>query len=148
MAKPERVPVEEFTYSQLSDTIIQRMSHPTGYPIEFNQLRSCKLAILAPSTQMTVDECVKCVIVCGPCEGSVFIRDCVDCVFFLSCGQFRMRDCQRCTVFLNVSTDPCIETSKSIIFSPLKMDYKRYSGFFSNCFFTQKITFNHQNYKK
>ena len=43
---------------------------------------------------MNVDSCKKCRIVTGPVAGSVFIRDCSDCIVVIACQQLRLRNCR------------------------------------------------------
>ena len=44
-------------------------------------------------------------------QGSVFVRDCSDCVVVSACGQFRTRDCKKVDVFLCSATQPIIEAT-------------------------------------
>ena len=54
---------------------------------------------------------------------SVFIRDCKDCKFMLSCQQFRTRDCQRIDVFLSCVSQPIIEASTGMKFGCYQFSY-------------------------
>ena len=61
--------------------------------------------------QVTIDDAKRSEIVIGPCEDSVFVRDCQDCVVHTVCRQLRTRDCVRCKFYLYVLTEPVIELS-------------------------------------
>ena len=78
---------------------------------------------------MTVDDCINCKIFIGPVkvggwlvsvvatgpQGSVFVRDCTNCVVVVACGQFRTRDCRNLDAFLCVNTQVTLYTG--IVFS-------------------------------
>lgn len=42
-----------------------------------------------------VDQCKNSTLMIGPCQGSVFIRDCEDMVIHVACQQFRCRDLKK-----------------------------------------------------
>uniref|UniRef100_A0A914BVV7 C-CAP/cofactor C-like domain-containing protein n=1 Tax=Acrobeloides nanus TaxID=290746 RepID=A0A914BVV7_9BILA len=75
------------------------------------------------SASVTVDDCTDCLIIIGPCKGSVFIRDCKSCLVYAICQQFRTRDCEL-GVFLFCSTAPIIEES-TVEFFPLMLYYNK-----------------------
>ena len=50
----------------------------------------------------------------GPCEDSVFVRDCNNCTVHVIAQQLRLRGCVDCTFFLWVPTDPVIEASHGL----------------------------------
>jgi hypothetical protein len=52
--------------------------------------------------------------VLGPCEDSVFVRDCNNCTVHVIAQQLRLRGCVDCTFFLWVPTDPVIEASHGL----------------------------------
>ena len=56
-------------------------------------------------------------------QGSLFIRDCSDCVLIAVCGQFRTRDCTKITTFLCCATQPIIEATTSIKFGCFQASY-------------------------
>ena len=75
------------------------------------------------TSQVTVDECTRCRILIGPCEGSVFVRNCADCTITVACKQFRTRECERCDVYLYALTDPIIESSHAMRIGPFNGGY-------------------------
>ena len=50
------------------------------------------LIIPTDPAQVTIDDAKKCEIVIGPCEDSLFVRDCEDCVVHAVCRQLRTRN--------------------------------------------------------
>ena len=80
--------------------------------------RRCE-AVVADSTDMVqIDECVDCKVFLGASGESVFIRDCKGCTFYVACKQLRLRDCHDCKFSLYSQTEPVIETSDGITFTP------------------------------
>ena len=82
-----------------------------------------RICTLGRTSQVTVDECVRCRILIGPCEGSVFVRNCTDCTITVACKQFRTRECERCDVYLYALTDPIIESSHAMRIGPFNGGY-------------------------
>jgi hypothetical protein len=59
----------------------------------------------------------------GACATSVFVRDCNDCEFTVATRQFRARGCHRCTFHLYSMTQPIIELSSEVVFTPFNGAY-------------------------
>lgn len=79
-----------------------------------DNLKSCKVNVFDHCQQVTIDDCEDCDIVLGPCEDSVFVRDCSNCTVHAVAQQLRVRGCVDCTFFLWVPTDPVIESSHGL----------------------------------
>lgn len=114
-----------YTFSGLSDERVSKEPGSiNGQPFEVKQLGRCEVRLMCWSSQTQVDSSRDCRIFIGPCETSVFVRDCHDCVFTVACKQLRLRDCTRCTFHLFSETDPIIETSRDLTFAPFNGAYK------------------------
>ena len=77
-----------------------------------------------------MDDAKRCTITIGPCEDSLFVRDCEDCVVHAVCRQLRTRNCVRCKFYLWVLTDPIIESSHSCEFGEWHTAYPRLDAHF------------------
>jgi len=89
-----------------------------GQQFDMGNLTKCE-AVVADSTDMVqIDECVDCKIFLGASGESVFIRNCSGCTFYVACKQLRLRDCHDCKFSLYSQTEPVIETSDQITFTP------------------------------
>jgi len=86
-------------------------------------LEDCEVYICTVTAQAFVDDCKRSVIMFGPCESSVFVRNCEDCVFWLATQQLRTRDCKNCKFFLYSKTEPVIESSEDLAFAPWCAEY-------------------------
>lgn len=62
-------------------------------PFAIEGCKGCDVYVLEATAQVTVDDCVDCRLVLGPCAGSVFLRDCTRCAVVAACQQFRTRGC-------------------------------------------------------
>jgi protein XRP2 len=78
--------------------------------------------------QLSIDDCTNCKFYIGPCKASLFIRDCSDCSLAVMCQQFRTRDCKRITSFLLCATQPIIESSISMKFGCISVNYNGLDG--------------------
>jgi len=92
-------------------------------PCMLDSLTNSEVYVCTPSAQVTADECYNCIFMFGAIESSLFIRNCEDCVVWVSCQQLRTRDCKRCTFFLYSKTEPIIESSEDLAFAPWNASY-------------------------
>lgn len=74
----------------------------------------CDIFLFDYSAQVTVDFATNCRIFIGPCESSVFLRDCRRCRVVCACQQLRTRDCADVDLMLFCSTQPSIETTRDL----------------------------------
>jgi hypothetical protein len=72
---------------------------------------------------LNVDSCKDIILVTGPIEGSVFIRDCSNCTIVIACQQLRLRDCVNCQILLFSTTGPIVESSSNIGFGCYSLNY-------------------------
>lgn len=85
-----------------------------GQQFIIDSLKSCTVNVFDHCQQVTIDDCEHCSMVLGPCEDSVFVRDCNNCTVHVIAQQLRVRGCVDCTFFLWVPTDPVIEASHGL----------------------------------
>jgi len=71
----------------------------------------------SPSTLRLVN-LTGCKLLCGPVFTSIFIEDCRDCVFFLSCQQLRVHSSETLDIYLRVRARAVIEDCSRIRFGP------------------------------
>ncbi|KAJ0412302.1 hypothetical protein ATCC90586_009492 [Pythium insidiosum] len=83
----------------------------------------CDIFLLDHCTAVQIDDCINCRIVVGPCESSLFLRNCKQCTIVCAVQQFRTRDCEDVDVYLYSSTEPIIETSTRMRFACYPLTY-------------------------
>jgi hypothetical protein len=117
-----------FVITDLSEELIIRkpgsmrgVSSPADVKLE--KLDDCEVYICDQSAQAFIDFCNRCLIMIGPCDSSVFVRDCEDCIIWVAAKQLRTRACKRCTFFLYANTEPVIEMSEDLTFAPWAAKY-------------------------
>ena len=98
------------------ETVRRTPGQIAGQQFIVDGIEDCVVEVLDHCAQVTVDDAKRCTITIGPCEDSLFVRDCEDCVVHAVCRQLRTRNCVRCTFYLWVLTDPIIESSHSCEF--------------------------------
>lgn len=102
-----------------------------GQPFNLTNLRGCEVLLLDHCAQVQIDELNNCHVFVGPCEDSVFIRDCANCVFTIAAQQLRFRNCTQCDVFLYSQSDPVIEYSSGISFASFNGAYPKLGEHFT-----------------
>jgi protein XRP2 len=115
---------KDFMFSRLSgETCVKEPGAINGYDFVIEDLDNCTVYLLDHMAQVTADMCKNCILHIGPVEGSVFLRDCSDCIVTAACGQFRTKNCSNLRVFLFSNSDPSIEYSTTLYFAPYSMKY-------------------------
>jgi len=117
------------------EVIFRKPGSLSGQQLNLDGLESCEVYICDTSASIFVDFCRDSSILIGPCESSVFVRDCEDCTFWLAAQQLRTNNCKRCTFFLYTKTEPIIETSDELTFAPWSARYPKCSEQFNRAGF-------------
>eukprot|EP00929_Paragymnodinium_shiwhaense_P060701 TRINITY_DN30310_c0_g1_i2.p1 TRINITY_DN30310_c0_g1~~TRINITY_DN30310_c0_g1_i2.p1 ORF type:complete len:1164 (+),score=250.16 TRINITY_DN30310_c0_g1_i2:345-3494(+) len=106
-----------------SETMVRKPGALAGQMLNLENLEDCQLMVCDVTGQIFADFCKNSKILLGPCESSVFIRDCEDCTFWLAAQQLRTNNCKRCTFYLFSKTEPIIETSEDLVIAPWCASY-------------------------
>mmetsp|Transcript_60790 Transcript_60790/g.130631 ORF Transcript_60790/g.130631 Transcript_60790/m.130631 type:complete len:503 (+) Transcript_60790:73-1581(+) len=109
--------------------------------VNLDTLDNCEVYICTPTAQVFTDFCKGCAIMIAPCESSVFVRDCEDCVFWLAVQQLRTNNCKRCTFHLYTKTEPIIEESQDLSFAPWCASYPKCVSHFTQVGFDPQRNF-------
>ncbi|CAK0807699.1 unnamed protein product, partial [Prorocentrum cordatum] len=115
----------------LPQVVIRKPGSLAEQQVSLDTLEDCEVYVCDPTGQVFADFCKRCLIVLGPCQTSVFARDCEDCVFWIACGQLRTNNCLRCTFHLYSRTAPVIETSEDLLFAPWAARYPKCADHFA-----------------
>mmetsp|Transcript_121520 Transcript_121520/g.389117 ORF Transcript_121520/g.389117 Transcript_121520/m.389117 type:complete len:394 (-) Transcript_121520:72-1253(-) len=103
--------------------------------VNLEYLEDSEIYVCASTAQAFVDDCKRSVVLFAPCESSVFVRNCEDCIFWMAVQQLRTRDCKRCTFYLYSKTEPVIEESQDLAFAPWCAKYPGCSAQFEKARF-------------
>ena len=109
---------EKKTGQKGANALVKAPGTVNGEPFDMLDLDDCEAAMLGWASQVQVDRCKNSKILVGPVESSIFVRDCTNCEFTIACRQLRTRDCTNCTFHLISCTDPIIERSTDLTFTP------------------------------
>ncbi|POM75911.1 XRP2-like protein [Phytophthora palmivora] len=116
---------EDFIFSniQTASFLAKLPGSINGQQFLIEECHNCDIFLLDHCTSVQIDACVNCRIVVGPCESSVFLRNCKRCTVICAVQQFRTRDCEDVDVYLYSVTDPIIETSSRLRFACFPLTY-------------------------
>merc|ERR1719382_1695382 len=109
--------------------------------MSLDKLEDCEVYVCDISAQIFVDYCKRCLLLLGPCESSIFVRDCEDCVIWIAAQQLRTNNCHRCTFYLYSKTEPIIETSNQLSFAPWAARYPGCTSHFAAANFNPTLNF-------
>ncbi|OWY98762.1 hypothetical protein PHMEG_00030394 [Phytophthora megakarya] len=116
---------EDFIFSkiQTASFLAKLPGTINGQQFVIEDCHNCDIFLLDHCTSVQIDACINCRIVVGPCESSVFLRNCKRCTVICAVQQFRTRDCEDVDVYLYSTTDPIIETSSRMRFTCFPLTY-------------------------
>ena len=101
-----------------NETIYRHYGDLNGADFKLLKNKNCEIYILDWSKGMFVDECENCTIVCGPIDGSIFIRKSKNCKISVIARQVRFRECENIDIFTYCPSDPAVESCFNIFFAP------------------------------
>jgi hypothetical protein len=81
------------------------------------------LVVMDQTEQVQIDDSKHCRIFIGACSCSIFIRNCVNCVFYTCCRQLRLRDITNCIFYIYSMSEVHIEYSWDLKFAPFRGGY-------------------------
>lgn len=129
--KGPRLDPKDYTIGDLTGELAAKMpGEINGQQFIIQNNKDCRIFVLDHAETITIDDCINCQIVIGPCAGSVYFRDCQDCKVLVACQQFRTRDCKKMDFFLCCGTQPVIESSKGMKFGCYQYYYPELEGQF------------------
>ncbi|XP_033119572.1 tubulin-specific chaperone C-like isoform X3 [Anneissia japonica] len=91
--------------------------------IGLSELVDCKVVLKGSPSAVHIDKLTRCKVFCGPVSGSIFIADCTDCTFIMSCQQLRVHTTTSCSFYLHVTSRAIIEDSTKVVFAPYDWTY-------------------------
>lgn len=133
-AAPKRVPnfgkdptlkKEDFIFSNVKGpTCLTKLPGSiNGQQFLIENCTDCDIFLLDNCTSVQIDECTNCRIIVGPCESSLFLRNCKSSTIVCAVQQFRTRDCDDVDVYLYSATEPIIELSTKMRFACFPLSY-------------------------
>jgi protein-S-isoprenylcysteine O-methyltransferase Ste14 len=122
-----------YTAMGLTDqTVVRTPGQIDGQQFIIDNCKDCVIRIFDHCAQVTIDDCVGCEVIVGPCADAVFARDCRDCTFHAVCQQWRTRDCTDCRLSLWCPNEPVIEGCSGMEIGPWYIAYPRLCTQFSS----------------
>eukprot|EP01102_Stenamoeba_stenopodia_P012043 TRINITY_DN3754_c0_g1_i1.p1 TRINITY_DN3754_c0_g1~~TRINITY_DN3754_c0_g1_i1.p1 ORF type:complete len:304 (-),score=64.82 TRINITY_DN3754_c0_g1_i1:18-872(-) len=97
------------------------LSEQLKQPVLFSDLTDCKITLKGTEIQSLIGKRLKnCQVSLGEgshVQSSIFLDECMDCVFVMSSQQLRVHNSVRCDFYLYVKSNPIIEESSALRFA-------------------------------
>lgn len=90
---------QDYEFEGKNGDIISLASVPKDMPIAIYNSNNLEFHCFSPVSQVTIETVQNSYCYIGPCESSVFLRDCKNCVLLVTCSQLRLKECQNVKVF-------------------------------------------------
>ena len=101
-----------------NETIYRHYGDLNGADFKIFKNKNCEIYVLDWSKGMFVDDCENCTIICGPIDGSIFIRKSKNCKVSLIARQVRFRESENIDIYTYCPSDPVVESCFNIFFAP------------------------------
>ena len=92
--------------------------------VVLTNLSGCTIKLTGFPSTLHMTSLRNCTIMTGPVATSVFIDDCVDCIFVLACQQLRVHNTKHCDFYLHVTSRAIIEDTTQVGFAPYNWKYE------------------------
>ena len=109
------------------DPIVKRPGEIDGQVFEIADCEKCTIVIMDLISQLNVDNIKDCKLFVGACSGSIFIRNCVNCIVYSCCQQLRLRDAVDSQFFTFSPSEVHIELSSGLRFGPFIAAYPEHA---------------------
>ena len=106
-----------------SETLVMQETEVTNHDVALSDLTDCTVILYGSPSAIHVDKLVGCTVRCGPVSGSIFIDQCVDCVFVLACQQLRIHNTTQTSFYIHVTSKAIIEDCSNVLFAPYTWEY-------------------------
>jgi hypothetical protein len=107
----------------IGQTVVKRPGSINGQQFIVMDCEDCDIWVCDHCEMVTIDRSRNCRIFIGPCESSIFVRNCSNVKLIAACRQFRTRDCEDLDVLMHCASQPSIETSKRVRFGCFQFFY-------------------------
>ena len=127
---------EKFSiHDKENETIYRHYGDLNGADFKIFKNKNCEIYILDWSKGMFIDDCENCTIICGPIDGSIFIRKSKNCKVSLIARQVRFRESENIDIFTYCPSDPVVESCFNIFFAPFNAFFPHLEELFKNAGF-------------
>ena len=113
-----------------NETIYRHYGDLDGADFKIFKNKNCEIYILDWSKGMFIDDCENCTIICGPIDGSIFIRKSKNCKVSLIARQVRFRESENIDIYTYCPSDPVVESCFNIFFAPFNAFFPYLSELF------------------
>jgi len=105
------------------ETLVKEPGSVAGQQFVIMDCNDCDIFLCDHCEMVTIDRCKNSRIFIGPCESSIFVRNCSQLKLVAACRQFRTRECDDMDVLLLCQSQPSIETSSRLRFGCFQYFY-------------------------
>ena len=86
--------------SKRAEKIVRVNGSISGNKFELKDITGCQVLLLDHSGYVHGQNLEQCSIFIGPCEGTVKLEGCKDCIFTIACQQLVLERCNNCSFFV------------------------------------------------
>ncbi|KAH9507315.1 hypothetical protein Btru_056891 [Bulinus truncatus] len=91
--------------------------------IALANLTDCTVLLYGSPSAIHMNKLKNCKVFSGPVPGSIFIRECVNCTFNLSCHQLRIHSTTNSHFYIHVTSKAIVEDCSDVKFAPCTWTY-------------------------
>jgi protein XRP2 len=101
--KPANLNRLDYMFTKQNDSVcVKPPGTINGQQFIVEDCGNCDIYLLDCIAAMTVDSCKACRLITGPISGSIFLRDCSNCIIVTMCQQLRLRNCHNLSKYQSI----------------------------------------------
>ncbi|XP_039265201.2 tubulin-specific chaperone C-like [Styela clava] len=105
-------------------TIAMKPDEINQRDVSLTKLENCRLELSGYPGTVHLNNIKKCVILCGPVSGSVFVDNCTDTKIITGCQQLRVHNTTDTDFYIHVTSRAIIEDTSRVRFAPFNWTYE------------------------
>ena len=128
----KKLDIKDFMFTKRKgEVLVKPPGSINGQQFIVEECEDCDIFLLDWSAMVTVDLCKRCRLVIGPCESSVFLRDCEELKCVIACQQLRTREVKGLDALLMTVAQPSIEETRHARFGCYNLQYEALAAQFT-----------------
>ena len=123
--EPEDIKLADCKLVDLKGKTLEMTDDINQKDVALARLDSCTIKLYGSPSAIHINKLTNCKIFSGPVSGSIFIRECTNCVFVVPCQQLRIHTTKQTTFYIHVTSRAIIEDCKAVDFGPYNWTYPK-----------------------
>ncbi len=105
------------------EILIKNADELNSQDVALARLTDCTVKLYGSPGAVHINNLKNCKVFSGPVSGSIFMDECIDCVFVMPCQQMRIHSTRDSDFYIHVTSKAIIEDCQAVQFAPYNWKY-------------------------